>query len=76
MTKKQATCLLNLATSLATRGKLADAEPHYRQALTLYQGIPNTERQQATCLHFLANTLFLLGQLANAEPYYLSLIHI
>ena len=51
-------------------GKLAQAEPHYRQALTLYQDIPGTEHDQAICLHLLAHTLDDLGKLAQAEPYY------
>ena len=37
----------NLANTLRALGKPADAEPYYHQALTLYQGIPNTEEQQA-----------------------------
>ena len=48
-------------------GQLAQAESHYHQALTLYQGIPNTEEQQATCLHLLATILATRGKLAEAE---------
>ena len=51
-------------------GEQAEAEPYYRQALTLYQTLPGTEHEQATCLHNLANTLRELGKPANAEPYY------
>ena len=64
------TCLYNLATTLDKLGKPADAEPHYRQALTLYQDIPGTERDQAACLYILATTLHDLGQPADAEPYF------
>ena len=51
-------------------GKPADAEPYYHQALTLFQTVPNTQREQANCLNNLATTLFLLDKLAQAEPYY------
>ena len=51
-------------------GKPADAEPLYRQALTLYQTAPKTERNQADCLFNLATTLGELGKPAQAEPYY------
>ena len=51
-------------------GKPADAEPLYRQALTLYQTAPKTERNQADCLFNLATTLRDLGKPAQAEPLY------
>ena len=68
--ENQATCLYLLATTLRALGQLAEAEPYYLQALTLYQTLPNTEKQQAECLYNLATTLRELGQLANAEHYY------
>ena len=51
-------------------GQLAQAEPYYHQALTLYQTIPNTQRSQAACLYNLATTLRALGQPADTEPHY------
>ncbi|EJG15343.1 tetratricopeptide repeat protein, partial [Actinomyces sp. ICM47] len=50
--------------------KPADAEPLYRQALTLYQTAPKTERNQADCLHNLATALTHMGKPADAEPLY------
>ena len=64
------TCLYNLAYTLLLLGQPAEAEPYYRQALTLYQDIPGTERDQANCLHNLATTLNDLGKPAQAESHY------
>ena len=58
------------AMEAAGRGDYPQATTLFKQALTLYQAIPNTEEQQATCLHLLANTLADLGKPADAEPYY------
>ena len=62
--------MYNRARTLVLLGKLAEAEPYYRQALTLIQGIPDTEENQAACLLNLATTLADLGKPADAEPYY------
>ena len=50
--------------------KPADAEPLYRQALTLYQTAPKAERNQADCLFNLATILVTRGKLADAESHY------
>ena len=50
----------NLATILDALGKPAQAEPLYRQALTLFQTAPTSERNQAQCLYNLAISLHRL----------------
>ena len=62
--------LYKQAVEAAGRGDHPQATTLFKQALTLYQGIPNTEEQQATCLHNLAITLHELGKPADAESYY------
>ena len=62
--------LYKQAVEAAGRGDHPQATTLFKQALTLYQGIPNTEEQQATCLHNLAITIRALGKPAQAEPYY------
>ena len=51
-------------------GQLAQAEPYYHQALTLYQDIPGTEREQATCLNNLASSLLTNKELSHTEALY------
>ena len=58
------------AMEAAGRGDYPQATTLFEQALTLYQGIPNTEENQATCLYNLAHTLRMLGKPADAEHYY------
>ena len=60
----------NLAKTVDDPGKPAQAEPYYHQALTLYQTLPNTQRDQANCLLSLAASLATRGKLADAESYY------
>ena len=62
--------LYKQALEAGRRGDHPQATTLFEQALTLYQTLPNTQREQANCLHNLANTLFLLGKPADAEPYY------
>ena len=62
--------LYKQALEAGRRGDDPQATTLFEHALTLYQDIPNTERQQANCLYNLANTLHDLGKLADAEPYY------
>ena len=52
------------------RGDYPQATTRFKQALTLYQDIPNTEKNQANCLLNLANALDDLGKPAQAEPCY------
>ena len=62
--------LYKQAVEAAGRGDYPQATTLFEHALTLYQTLPNTQRDQAKCLFYLANTLSMLGQLAQAEPYY------
>ena len=42
--------------------------PYYREAITLYEQLDNTEREHADCLYHLAMTLGAQGQLTDVGP--------
>ena len=48
--------LYKQALEAGRRGDHPQATTLFEQALTLYQTLPNTQREQANCLHNLANT--------------------
>ena len=62
--------LYKQAVEAAGRGDYPQATTLFEHALTLYQTLPNTQRDQAKCLFYLANTLSKLDKLAQAESHY------